>query len=1391
MYMIPWIVGLLLILMVGVTSEYKVSYTDHKLYELYFEGDFNTDIRKEIFGHQILGYEEDHGGSDIALLVRPDGVHTLNSVLQNNKVGYTVHRPSTQRLIDKESKNIKRLNGSGKSTDFEWQNYHELETIYAWLDSLAVKYKGLVKVFSIGQSYEGRPIKGVKLSHKEGNTAVVIEAGMNSDELLMPSTATFLLNQLLTATEERIQYVAKNFDWIVFPVCNPDGYKYAIDFDRLWRKNRQSFGKCFGVDLNRNFNASWIYDIYKERSPCDIDYAGSNPFSAPETAALAAYLSSSVETERIKTYLSFHFGLQNLLLPYAAKPAWTSNHIELLEVGYSAAKASTSRYNKFFAVGTYFSLIFEATKGTSLDWVHSELNVPVVFIYNSRRHYKNAPARILPAGQIIKAGYETLDGVVELITTAEQLGFYDSPDLSKNETLRWYWILLIVCLVALIAILQRFKMIPWIVRILLILTVGVASETKVRYDDYKFYEIHLERNLEPDVQQEITRHIVLDHESTNVTVLIAPNKVINFDTLLAKYNVSHEILNVNIQQLIDAESKRIKRFNASAKGTDFGWKSYYELETIYAWLDHLAEKYSDVVTLINIGKSFEGRPIKGVKLSHDKENTVVFIEAGMHSEEWASPAVATYILDQLLTSTNSIVQHFAKYFNWIVVPVCNPDGYKYTFDKDRLWRKNRQPFFRCYGVDLNRNFNVSWAFNSPYADSCSNNYPGPSAFSAPETTAIATYLRKNAESQRIKTYLSFHAASQNLQVPYAADRPHSPNFNDLLKIGNRAGKGFSKYRKQLLDGTYFALNYGARGTSLDWAYKELNVPIVFLYDLRRSKIEKDNPPFLLPADKIEATGLETLGSVVILLNESKVLGYYDSETLIRIWHIFVILLCSKMIHWIFRLLLIITIVVASELPVRYDEYKLYDIHLVPIPPPRIKKEIFGHIIIRHRGETKNITILVPPDSVQNVNQFLKNNKISHQILVICNNLMPESSDIIITSFQNDNFQRLIDDDTKNVKRFNHVTKGKDFGWRKYHELETIDAWLDNLAVKYKGLVTVFSVGESYEGRPIKGVKLSHKNGNTAVFIEGGIHGMEWISPATVTFILNQLLTSTDPLVRYVAENFDWIVVPVCNPDGYKYAFDWDRLWRKNREPMKGCTGVDLNRNWDNSRSFKNLDTCSNIYPGPHSQSAPETKALATYLRENVESQRIKTYLSFHAGTQKILFPYTSNKLLIPNFSDLTRIGREASYALSKRYGKKFKVGSYASLNFAARGTSLDWVYSELDIKVAYVYKLRRSATRKGESDYLLPADEIEAAGWETLDSVVALLKSAESFGYYGDMRMEESVTSFLRWYTVAVVMAIVLFILYFGYAFNFFDARNRSICDIVRNILGCLKNVFQ
>ena len=45
----------------------------------------------------------------------------------------------------------------------------------------------------------------------------------------------------------------------------------------------------------------------------------------------------------------------------------------------------------------------------------------------------------------------------------------------------------------------------------------------------------------------------------------------------------------------------------------------------------------------------------------------------------------------------------------------------------------------------------------------------------------------------------------------------------------------------------------------------------------------------------------------------------------------------------------------------------------------------------------------------------------------------------------------------------------------------------------------------------------------------GIHAREWISPATVTYVMNNLVTR--PEYGQLLNMFDFFILPVTNPDG--------------------------------------------------------------------------------------------------------------------------------------------------------------------------------------------------------------------------------------------------------------------
>ena len=82
-----------------------------------------------------------------------------------------------QNIMDEEEKNTKPADTPGSQLD--WSNYFQLSTIYSWMDDLVAKHDYL-SIFTIGNSFDGVPIKGIKLSKKSDNTGVLVEGGIHA-----------------------------------------------------------------------------------------------------------------------------------------------------------------------------------------------------------------------------------------------------------------------------------------------------------------------------------------------------------------------------------------------------------------------------------------------------------------------------------------------------------------------------------------------------------------------------------------------------------------------------------------------------------------------------------------------------------------------------------------------------------------------------------------------------------------------------------------------------------------------------------------------------------------------------------------------------------------------------------------------------------------------------------------------------------------------------------------------------------------------------------------------------------------------------------------------------------------------------------------------------------
>ena len=145
------------------------------------------------------------------------------------------------------------------------------------------------------------------------------------------------------------------------------------------------------------------------------------------------------------------------------------------------------------------------------------------------------------------------------------------------------------------------------------------------------------------------------------------------------------------------------------------------------------------------------------------------------------------------------VQDIARNVDWYIIPMANPDGYAYTWDDNRNWRKTRSKVSSiCNGVDPNRNFAFSWLKKAEDGDEgasrapCSDTYAGPYAFSESETIAMENFVMKNKE--KFDVYLSFHSYAHQILFPFG----HTLNRIVSKKPSERKIVQFFYFRRKIL-----------------------------------------------------------------------------------------------------------------------------------------------------------------------------------------------------------------------------------------------------------------------------------------------------------------------------------------------------------------------------------------------------------------------------------------------------------------------------------------------------------------------------------------------------------------------------------------------------------------
>jgi len=319
---------------------------------------------------------------------------------------------------------------------------------------------------------------------------------------------------------------------------------------------------------------------------------------------------------------------------------------------------------------------------------------------------------------------------------------------------------------------------------------------------------------------------------------------------------------------------------AAAAELPGGFGYYHTYGEVKALIDNAVATHPGIAKRFNIGRSYEGRKIWGIKISDNvrtnEDEPEVFINAQIHARERAPGELALATIGWLIDNYgegDALGQRVTDIVNSreiFIVPVVNPDGAEFDISGGvwHQWRKNRQPIpgSNEIGVDLNRQFGYKWGNGgNASTNPASDVYQGPYAWFAPEVRRYRDFVngRFFNGKQQIKVILSLHSAGKLVLWPYSytkADVPPEMPQNDhhaFVALGTKLAS-LNGYKPE--QGSDL---YRVPGDQDDWAYHEWGI-FTFTFEMKRGAARRYYPT----QSELDADIGNNRGAVLYLLEQA-------------------------------------------------------------------------------------------------------------------------------------------------------------------------------------------------------------------------------------------------------------------------------------------------------------------------------------------------------------------------------------------------------------------------------------------------------------------------------------------------------------------------------------------
>ena len=266
----------------------------------------------------------------------------------------------------------------------------------------------------------------------------------------------------------------------------------------------------------------------------------------------------------------------------------------------------------------------------------------------------------------------------------------------------------------------------------------------------------------------------------------------------------------------------VKQFAAAQAADGFQvWRSWDEPGGFRDQMYAVARDNPKIAKLVRLGTTIQGREILAIKLTEDARSErdgrkpAVLYSSTQHAREWIAGEVNRRLMYHFVNRWRANDKQVRRLLDdtelWFVL-IANPDGYEYTHDVERLWRKNLRDndgngeITVGDGVDPNRNYPNHFKYDEEGSSSIqsSETYRGSAPASEAETRALKGLLDRVDFSFQVNYHSVgewlLYAEGWQIATPTAddpiyfalsgnLDRPAIPGFHpglssDVLYVTN-------------------------------------------------------------------------------------------------------------------------------------------------------------------------------------------------------------------------------------------------------------------------------------------------------------------------------------------------------------------------------------------------------------------------------------------------------------------------------------------------------------------------------------------------------------------------------------------------------------------------------